>query len=449
MRERQLEDVEVTEITDFTIGKVVDRNFHKRSEVAQEIISRRPDFVERWALQLFMAILLLLIGATWFVRYPDIIRSRATLSANNGAKELIPLQTGRLIKLFVHNGQQVKMGEMIGWIESTANTQEVLQLLTLLDSTTMLLYNDKPEMVSSIFQKRFLNLGELQSSYQVCVIALQQFNDYHVNGFYERQKGRLLSDINAIGEMNSALEKQRQLTLRDNELSQQSFNMNETLFKEKVISAEEYREVQSKLVNKQMAIPQINNNILSNQNQHRDKLKELEQLNHDLSQQKINFLQALQTLKSNVEDWIRKYTIRAPLDGSISFAMSLQENQFIQAGRLLGYVNPPDSKYYVELYLPQNNLGKVETGMQVQLRFDAYPYQEQGIVLGRLDYISKVASDSGYLATIKLDQGLQTNTGKFIHYKGGLKADALVITKDMRLLQRLYYNIVKTASVNN
>jgi HlyD family secretion protein len=256
----------------------------------------------------------------------------------------------------------------------------------------------------------------------------------------------LLNDIVTLQQMNAAIEKQKSLTKEDEDSSKRTLEMNKRLFDEKVISAEEYRIEKSKNVNKQMAIPQLNANILSNQNQQRDKLKELEQLQHDVAQQKIIFEQALQTLKSSVDDWMHKYTIQSPIDGTIFFTLPLQQNKFIEAGKLLGYINPPDSKFYVEVYLPQNNFGKVDTGMQVQLRFNAYPYQEVGFVKGRLDYISPIATDSGFLASVHLNNGLTTNLKNNIQYKNGLRAQAIVITKNMRLLQRLYYNIVKATS---
>lgn len=426
-----------------SLQQATSKNFQHRSEATQEIISQRPGFAEKWALLLFLAILLFLAGATWFVHYPDIISTRGTLAANNGPKEIIPLQTGRLTKLFVQNGEQVKQGDVIGWIESSANADELLQLAALLDSSTHLLAADRSENLSQLFIRPFRNLGRLQISYQTYITALQQFNDYLVNGFYLRKKQMLLNDLSSIKLMAVSLEKQKQLTEQDNALSEKSYRMKEQLFREKVISAQEYREEESKLVNKQIAIPQINANLLASQNQQRDKLKELEQLEHDVVQQKTTFEQALQTLKSNVDDWIHEYTLRAPLDGTISFVIQVQQNQFIQQGKLLGYVNPPDSKFYAEIYLPQHNLGKVDTGMQVQLRFDAYPYQEAGFVKGKLQYISKAASDSGYWAAVRLDNGLHTNLGITLQYKAGLRADALVITTDMRLLKRLYYNIVK------
>jgi HlyD family secretion protein len=124
----------------------------------------------------------------------------------------------------------------------------------------------------------------------------------------------------------------------------------------------------------------------------------------------------------------------------------LQENQFLKQGKLIGFITPDDSHFYAETYLPQNNLGKIDTGMKVQLRLAAYPYQECGFVQGTLNYVSNVPSDSGFLATIRLDNGLITTNNKSIFYRNGLKAQALVITKNMRLLDRLYYNIIKSTS---
>ena len=90
----------------------------------------------------------------------------------------------------------------------------------------------------------------------------------------------------------------------------------------------------------------------------------------------------------------------------------------------------------------------MDTGMQVQLRFDAYPYEETGFVNGKLSYISKIASDSGFYARVSLENALVTNLKNQIPYKSGLHAKALVITKNQRLLQRLYYSLVKTTSMS-
>lgn len=86
--------------------------------------------------------------------------------------------------------------------------------------------------------------------------------------------------------------------------------------------------------------------------------------------------------------------------------------------------------------------------MQVQLRFDAYPYQEVGFVHGKLDYISDMSVDSSFLGRINLPEGLRTSRNRNLQFKNGLKARALIITKDMTLLKRVYYGIIKSLEMN-
>lgn len=432
-----------------TQGPTEDRrkiNFQNRSDSIQEIISRKQGFSEKWALPLFVFILFILLCSTWYIRYPDIIEARGKLAAFNGPKEIISLQSGRLINLFVRNDQQVNKGDMIGWIESTANTSEILKLSSQLDSCMKFLESGNPDKVSTLISFQNTQLGPIQPYYETFTIAIQQFNDYLVNGFYLKKKAKLLSDISSLKEIDQSLLRQKSLTEEDTSLSQNSFNSNEQLYKDKVISLDEYRTQKMKLLSKRMAIPQINTSLLSNETLKREKQKEIEQLDYDISQQATKFQQALQTFKSVIDDWVIKNTIRAPIHGSVLFLQSLQQDQYIQQGKLLGYINPTDSKYFVEILLPQNNSGKVDTGMQVQLRFDAYPFEEMGYVSGKIDHISKIASDSGFLAIVRLDNGLLTNLKNSISYKDGLKATAIVITKNMRLMNRISSSIIKATS---
>jgi HlyD family secretion protein len=417
----------------------------QRSEMAQEILSRKPNFMEKWALFIFMGILLILLAATWFIRYPDYIQTRATLTATNAPKEIIPRHDGRLVKLFFHNNGQVKKNEVFGWLESTSNHEEVLGLSQKLDSCINLLNSGQGQKVSRLFNGQYNNLGEIQQQYQSFITVLQQFNDYVVNGFYSRQKGMLENDLRYLESTNKTILDQKKLTEQDVKLAGESYSMNKKLLDEKILSKEEFRQVESKFLNKQMAIPQLDAALLSNKTQGRSKLREIDQLEHDMAQQQVIFRQALQSLKSSVDDWKLKYVLQSPIDGHLSFIIRLQENQFLQAGRLIGYVSPADARFYSEVYLPQGNFGKIDTGLHVQLRFDAYPYQEVGFVEGSLDYISSIATDSGFLATIKLKNGLVTNNHTPIAYRSGLKAEAIVITREMRLLQRFWYTITKSA----
>lgn len=412
-----------------------------RSESFNELISRKQSFLSRWALILFIMVLVFLVTATWFIHYPDVLSSNATLVATNAPKEIVSRQEGRLIKLFIHNDSLVEAGDIIGFIESNANHFTILLLEAKLDSTLEDLTNDNTQKIFKRFENNFDGLGDIQSDYQQFIAACQQFTDYLQNGFYLRRKKVLSDDLAFLKKTELIVQQQKELLLKDLRLSEETFNANESLLKDKVISRQDHRAEQSKLLNKQLNIPQINVTLMSNEAQQRDKEKEIRDLEHTISQQKLIFQQAVLTIKSIVRNWTQKYILNAAISGRVSFIIPVQENQFITNGKLLGYINPPNTRYYAEIILPQANFGRIEVGQQVQLRFAAYPYGEFGFVIGRLDYVTDFATDSGFLAHIKLTDGLLTNQRKTLKYHDGMKATALIITKDMRLLQRFYYQL--------
>lgn len=431
----------------FLASKSLSSKLSLRSEMTQEIISRKSGFLEDWALFIFLLLLLLMIGGTWFVQYPDIINARATLTADNAPKEIIVRQEGRLVKLFAKNNEKVKKNEFVGWIESTANHQEVIRLLNQIDSSLVLLNSNHPNEITKLFQSHYNDLGEIQQSYQQLFAVWEIFNDYTLNGFYLRKKYLLEDDVNTLNDLNKNILSQKELTEQDVKLAAETYSINKILLDKNVITKEEFRIEKSKYVNKEKSIPQLEATIFANEMQRRDKFKEIEQLNHDTNKQRIIFQQALYSLRSEIVDWIQKYILKAPIDGKITYAFSLQENRFLKLGSLIGYVNPEESEFYVETILPQKNFGKIETGLKVQLRFDAYPYEEWGYINGTITSVSNIPTDSGFLAVVRLDKGLITNNQKHIIYKSGLKANAIIITKNMRLLEKFYHSFIKSTSV--
>lgn len=414
-----------------------------RSTAVQEIISRKASFTETWALLLFLIILFFVFVGSWFIRYPDIIYANATLTAANAPKEIVATQDGKIERLFVDNESLVKQGQMIAWIESTAKHEEVITLGNLLTHAELFVLNGEIERLSNVFNKPFYNLGELQTFYQRFIPAWQQFNDYLINGYYYKRRRGLNQDYLRLKKMHISLEQQLRLMQEDLLLTLEDYDANQSLANEKVISRQEFRNVKSKLVNKQMNIPQTESAILINENEQAGKMREMDELEHSISQQVVIFQQALQTLKSVTEDWMKKYIIKAPADGKVAFIVPLQEDQYMKAGKTIGFVNPGDSRYYAIVTLKQNNFGKLNVGQRVQLHFHAYPHHEYGFVGGKLNYISNVPSDSGFLASIELSNGLITNHNRELQYRSGLKSEALIITSNERLLQRFYFSIVK------
>ena len=124
-------------------------------------------------------------------------------------------------------------------------------------------------------------------------------------------------------------------------------------------------------------------------------------------------------------------------------AENFVENQQLQAGQTVCFINPENLEYFTQVFIPQTNFGKISVGQTVLLKLNSYPFQEYGYVKGKIDFISNVSTDSGYLAKVIFTNGLNTTYNKQVQYRDGLTANAEIVTKDLRLLERFYYEFVK------
>lgn len=415
-----------------------------RGEAVQEFISQQPGLLIRYGTTLFLILLVLIVTACWFIQYPDVISADAKLKSVNAPKPVINKTAGKIIKLFVKEGDTVKENAVLGFMESVAQPEQVLQLSQALDSISFLLNNNQSVLLPSyIASIKFEKLGELQQPFQTFIQAFIAYKDYTANGFYTRKKAMLENDLDNLERMHFNLGNQKSLQQQDESLAVKTYIMNETLLKEKVISEKEFRDEKSKLLNKSLSVPQINSSIISNESQQNDKHKEILELENNAIQQKAVFVQAVNTLINEVSDWKKKYMLIAPVAGKVSYADFFQEKQEVNANQTICYIKPANTLSYAEVYIQQSNFGKIKIGEKVLLKFQAYPYEQYGSVEGKLAFISPIPTDSGYAAKIDLPQGLITNYGKEIDYRDGLTSEAQIITQNMRLLQRFYYDVYK------
>jgi multidrug resistance efflux pump len=109
-----------------------DQQLH--SEEMHDIITDPPSWILKWGVTIFFGVLLIVVGLSFIIRYPDTITTHTVIYADSSARA--NAQTpGMLAKVLVYNGQQVKRGQPIAFIESGIDAVEVL---TLNDSLTQL-----------------------------------------------------------------------------------------------------------------------------------------------------------------------------------------------------------------------------------------------------------------------------------------------------------------------
>jgi len=419
-----------------------------RGESFNEIVSRKPTFLARWALLLFAGILLLIVIISYFIYYPEIIATKAKLNSINAPKEIITHTDGKLVKITVKENDTVQAGQILAYMESLANPNAIAAISKQTDTILQLMNDNKINEIIYLFpdytHQTFLNnLGELQTNYQTFIQSFITIKDFLYRGFYVRKKTMLQTDLQNLQKLNTILHHQKELLQRDVTLSDETFKANQSLANDKVISPMEYRNEESKLIAKKLSLPQVNASIITNETQQNDKQKEIAELENQITVQKNIFIQALQTFKSQIQAWEYKYLLKTSVAGTVSFTGFYQENQEIKNGQSLFIVQPTNTQYFAETLIPQYNFGKIKLGQEVLLKFQAYPYEQYGAVIGKVNFINSIPTDSGFLARITLPYGLTTNYNRTLQYQYGLFADANIVTENIRLLERFYYNIFK------
>ena len=84
-----------------------------RSEEVQELLSRPPKWLLRWGITVVLLVLAVVFAGSWIVHYPDLVRASFKLTSANTPKAVLTRTDGKLVRLFVQEGQSVQAGAVL------------------------------------------------------------------------------------------------------------------------------------------------------------------------------------------------------------------------------------------------------------------------------------------------------------------------------------------------
>ncbi len=217
------------------------------------------------------------------------LTGKFTLSAANAPKSVIAHTDGKLMALFVKEKDMVEQGQVLAYIESNADHEEILKLSDNLQKLWRQIQANNWNGISGFQPGDYRNLGELQSAFQQFVAAYIQLNAYLENGMYVRKKELLENELNNLHKLAGIYKSQETVLNKDLEIASQQFDAVKKLYEEKVIARMEYRNEESKFLNKKLPVEGLNQSMVSNGNAIANKLQEKVQLEQQFNDQKKQF----------------------------------------------------------------------------------------------------------------------------------------------------------------
>ena len=145
--------------------------------------------------------------------------------------------------------------------------------------------------------------------------------------------------------------------------------------------------------------------------------------------------------------------VLAPVDGVVS-GLLVRNGQTISPNRPLLSIVPENGNYYAEVVVPTRTIAFVRPDMDVQIRYDAYPYQKFGTHKGVVDSVSRTTvlptdkrfrisiTEPVYLARVRiLHQGVEAY-GELQPLQSGMTLTADIFRDQRRLVEWIFDPLV-------
>jgi hemolysin D len=169
-----------------------------------------------------------------------------------------------------------------------------------------------------------------------------------------------------------------------------------------------------------------------------EQLKNLQTQSSDLKAEIAQSKSRLQSLKFQ----LAQHVLKAPVSGVIFQLPITKAKSVLQAGQLIAQIAPQSSALILKAEMPSQESGFLSVGMPAKVKFDAYPFQDYGVVAGHLNWIapdSKTRRNSqGEVETYDIEIALHQldiqTENKRIQLTPGQTATAEVITRQRRVI---------------
>ena len=351
-----------------------------------------------------------LVWASYF-HIDQSVRVMGQLIASDRIQQISALQTGVLNKLWVHEGQSVKRGEILASIEPDRQQAAVddglmrtANLKLSIDRLRAELYGT-PLTFDPKWVKQFPEIASAQKR------------------LYERRLQALNDELSSLTEALN--------------LAKEELRMNEVLLKSGDIS-------KSDLIRLQRQTLDINSQIINRKNRFTQEAQtELARLEADFETQTRSQVERDMNLAHS--------EIRSPVDGIVNTVHSYTVGSVIREGEQVMQILPTDGEIVLEAKLQPSDVSQVHVGQEAWVKLDSFDYTVFGELKGKVSFISSDAITENsmrgemafYRIRIEISKEALTGRQKEITLRPGMTATVDIKSGDRTVMSYLIKPISK------
>ncbi|GAB4177908.1 MAG: HlyD family type I secretion periplasmic adaptor subunit [Coleofasciculaceae cyanobacterium] len=457
------------------------------SSLTQELINTLPRVWTRGLLYLLIAFAGIVVPWTMLAKVDETGSARGRLEPKGATQRLDAPVSGTVTKVNVKEGQTVKAGQVLLELESDLLRSEFQQAQTKLEGQLNrlvqleLINNQLAIAIRAQQQQNQAQVLEKQAQVEQAKVSLSAsqtaYNLQQEKQAQVEQARRSLSDSKTSYDLaDSRLAKDMVEVQRYRQLWQAGVIPKiQVVEKEKLADESrrlraqalaDIRQAESRLKEQQGSYQKMNHQALAEIRQAESRLKEQQSGYQSLIQAgKLAVLKSEEQLKDlkgqiatleaeiassksqikSLEFQLGQRVLRAPIEGTI-FQFPIQRaGTVVQPGQAIAQIAPKGAVLVFKAQMPVPQSGFLRQGMPVKLKFDAYPFQDYGVVQGTLRWISPdskptptgQSQQESFELEIALENPYLQSSNKRIALTPGQTATAEVIIRQRRIIDFL------------
>ncbi|MDO8940253.1 MAG: HlyD family efflux transporter periplasmic adaptor subunit [Methylicorpusculum sp.] len=410
----------------------------------QELLGKPPGWLLRWGGFVVLGCLATLLAASWQVKYPDVISASVTITTPQPPIRIVSQRDGQIRWLRKGERDRVSQGETLAWIDNPADIDAVGALRQWFANNRKELFNGN--IIALDMPPENLALGELNEAYAAFYKSLDEFRFFlQQQPFAQKREnarvkqGQLQQMLKQHESEQAVLKEQKSLleghVTRYQKLIEKHFVAEQAVDDKRLDvlrNAHQQEQLSIEQARTQLEITRLAGELISldlaNQQQQKDYRLRLEE----------NY----QKLLSSVDSWEKNYLLTAPITGRLVKFKFWSDKQFVKAGEEVVTVVPEQEQGIIaKINMPLANSGKVKQGQKILIKLAGYPFQEFGLIESQVDMISLLPDKDHYSVQAKLAYPLKTSANKTLPFEQEMQGRAEIVTEDMRLLERVFYQI--------
>ncbi len=408
-----------------------------RSSEMHDIIGRIPSRILRWGISVIFAVVVALLTITWFIRYPDVVLAKVVITTTPAPVSLVARTSGNLTLLKSDN-ENVEAGTVVAYIQSNAALPAIEQFERAVSIDSLFTGIPSPD-----------KLGDLLAYHNALLNAQIALVNFHNNKTFDVQIFQLRRQQETYQKLKTNQVHQLRLARQELVLAREKYNTDSLLYTQKVTAQLDFNTAKTTWFQQQRSLKTLEGTLLGNEvqiNQLDKQIAEFEiQKIDQLQKLELSFQQAKQEAIANLIKWKENFLFGASANGKVSYLGFLENNQFIESGKACFSIVPHDGEIIARAEMPLHGSGKVKIDQNVNIRLENYPFEEFGLLHGKISSISLVPSDDKYWITIKIPAPLITSQNRALPFKQQLTGTTEIITEDLRLLERFFNQFRKLA----